>query len=62
MMPFLKGKQETAAKFASSFAPKTAFGLALRNQVIRLLRIPFIADYFIGRALRDEIRFPDYKF
>jgi 2-polyprenyl-6-methoxyphenol hydroxylase-like FAD-dependent oxidoreductase len=62
MMPFLKRKQETAAKFASSFAPKTPFGVAFRNQVTRLLRIPFIADFFIGRAVHDEITLPDYKF
>ena len=29
MMPFLKRKQESAAKFASSFAPKTAFGITV---------------------------------
>jgi 2-polyprenyl-6-methoxyphenol hydroxylase-like FAD-dependent oxidoreductase len=60
MMPFLRRKQESAAKFASSFAPKSAFGLAFRNLVTRLLRFPFLADYFIGRDLRDDIKLPDY--
>ena len=45
MMPFLKRKQESAAKFASSFAPKSAFGITFRNLVTRLLRVPFIADF-----------------
>jgi 2-polyprenyl-6-methoxyphenol hydroxylase-like FAD-dependent oxidoreductase len=62
MMPFLKRKQESAAKFASSFAPKSAFGITFRNHVSRLLRIPFIADFFIGRAVRDDIKLPDYRF
>jgi 2-polyprenyl-6-methoxyphenol hydroxylase-like FAD-dependent oxidoreductase len=62
MMPFLTHKQESAAKFASSFAPRSAFGIAFRNQVSRLLWIPFIADFFIGRAVRDDIKLPVYRF
>ena len=62
MMPFLKHKQESAVKFASSFAPKTALGITFRNTVTRLLRIPFIANFFIGRAVRDDIELPDYEF
>ncbi len=62
MMPFLKRKQESAAKFASSFAPKSTFGITFRNLVTRLLRIPFFADFFIGRDLRDDIKLPDYRF
>ncbi len=62
MMPFLKRKQESAAKFASSFAPKSTFGITFRNLVTRLLRIPFFADFFIGRDLRDDINLPDYRF
>jgi 2-polyprenyl-6-methoxyphenol hydroxylase-like FAD-dependent oxidoreductase len=62
MMPFLKRKQASAAKFASSFAPKTTFGITVRNHVSRLLQIPFIADFFIGRAVRDDFKLPDYRF
>ena len=62
LMPFLKRKQESAAKFASSFAPKTAFGIAFRNAVTRLFRLPFVVDFFIGRELRDEVELPDYGF
>jgi 2-polyprenyl-6-methoxyphenol hydroxylase-like FAD-dependent oxidoreductase len=62
MMPFLKRKQESAAKFASSFAPKSASGITLRNLVTRLFRIPSFADYFVGRDLRDDIELPDYGF
>ncbi len=62
MMPFLKRKQESAAKFASSFAPKTSLGITFRNLVTWLWRIPHIADFFIGRDLRDDVNIPDYGF
>jgi 2-polyprenyl-6-methoxyphenol hydroxylase-like FAD-dependent oxidoreductase len=60
LMPFLKKKQETAARFASSFAPKTSLGLTFRNWVTMLMRAPFVAEWFIGRDLRDDIEIPDY--
>jgi len=62
MMPFLAVKQASAAKFASSFAPKTAVGITIRNFVTRLLRVPVVADYFIGRDLRDDVDLPGYAF
>jgi 2-polyprenyl-6-methoxyphenol hydroxylase-like FAD-dependent oxidoreductase len=62
MMPFLKRKQRMAAKFASSFAPKTAFGISFRNLVLRMLRLQLVADFLFGRELRDEVQLPDYGF
>lgn len=62
MMPFVQGKQESAAKFASTFAPKSTLGVWFRDKVSNLLRVPFIANYFIGRVVRDEIELPDYQF
>ena len=61
-MPFLKRKQKSAAKFASSFVPETAFGITFRNLVTRLLGFPLVADFFIGRDLRDDVTLPDYEF
>ena len=61
-MPFLKRKQQSAAKSASSIAPKTAFGITFRNLVLRLMRLPFVVDFFIGRELRDQVELPDYGF
>jgi 2-polyprenyl-6-methoxyphenol hydroxylase-like FAD-dependent oxidoreductase len=60
LMPFLKRKQEFAARFASSFAPKTAFGIASRKLLMQLLRLPFAADFLFGRVLRDDFKLPDY--
>jgi 2-polyprenyl-6-methoxyphenol hydroxylase-like FAD-dependent oxidoreductase len=62
LMPFLRKKQAAAVKFASSFAPKTAFGVRARNVVTRLLGNSLIADFVVGRELRDEIELPDYAF
>jgi 2-polyprenyl-6-methoxyphenol hydroxylase-like FAD-dependent oxidoreductase len=62
LMPFLKRKQASAAKFASSFAPRTAFGITFRNLATRLMRLPFLLEFFLGRELRDKIVLPDYGF
>ena len=62
MLPFLRRKQATAARFASSFAPRSAIGIAFRNLVTRLLRFPFLGGFVLGRALRDDIDLPDYGF
>jgi len=58
LMPFLRRKQASAARFASSFVPRTSLGLAFRNVVTGLLRIPVVADAFIGRDLRDDFELP----
>jgi 2-polyprenyl-6-methoxyphenol hydroxylase-like FAD-dependent oxidoreductase len=60
LQPFLKGKQATAAKWASSMTPKTALGIAFRNLVLHLMRVPLVVDFVFGRALRDTIELPDY--
>ena len=62
LMPFLKRKQLSVAKSASSVAPKTAFGLRFRNLITRLFRIPILVESFLVRELRDEIKLPDYRF
>ena len=62
MMPLLRRKQRFAARFGSSFAPKTRFGLASRNLVMRLLGLPLVADCLFGRVLRDEMELPDYGY
>jgi 2-polyprenyl-6-methoxyphenol hydroxylase-like FAD-dependent oxidoreductase len=60
MAPLLKRKQKSAARFASSFAPKTSLGVAFRKAVTRLLRVRAVADFFVGRDLRDAIELPEY--
>lgn len=60
LMPFLAKKQHAASRFTSSFAPKTAAGIVFRNQIMRLMRVPFVANLAVGRAFRDDIVLPSY--
>jgi 2-polyprenyl-6-methoxyphenol hydroxylase-like FAD-dependent oxidoreductase len=59
---FLRQKQRSAERFAPAFVPRTRRGIAFRHLVTRLLRLPPIAEYFIGRELRDRIDIPEYRF
>ena len=60
LMPFLAHKQQSAAKLASSFAPRTRLGIALRDRVTRLLAIPFMVNFLVGRLMRDDIELPPW--
>ncbi len=62
LLPLLRRKQESAARFASSFAPRTALGLAFRDAASRLLRLPLVAEFLVARDLRDDVELPDYGF
>ena len=57
---FIDAKQRGAERFAGAFAPKTWWGLFLRNQVIRAAAIPGIARLTFGRDIVDKLRLPDY--
>ena len=58
---FIEGKQESAQKFASSFAPRTPFGIWFRAQVLKMMGIPGMTYLFIGRDLRDDFQLPPYR-
>jgi 2-polyprenyl-6-methoxyphenol hydroxylase-like FAD-dependent oxidoreductase len=57
---FIETKQRGAERFAGAFAPKTSWGLFVRNQVIRATAIPGIARYTFGRDIVDQLTLPDY--
>jgi 2-polyprenyl-6-methoxyphenol hydroxylase-like FAD-dependent oxidoreductase len=57
---FIESKQGAAERFAGAFAPKTRWGLLLRNQVIRAAAIPGIARFAFGSDIIDKLRLPDY--
>jgi 2-polyprenyl-6-methoxyphenol hydroxylase-like FAD-dependent oxidoreductase len=61
LRPFLERKQKSARNFAAAFAPKTRLGVWVRNQVTKLMAIPPVAHYFVGRDLRDDFDLPDYE-
>lgn len=60
LRPFIEAKQQAAVQFASTFAPRTHLGIAIRNLVTRLMGLPFVAELAIGRSLRDDLTLPDY--
>jgi 2-polyprenyl-6-methoxyphenol hydroxylase-like FAD-dependent oxidoreductase len=60
LAPFLATKQKAAARFASSFAPRTELGVRIRNAATHLMRIPYVAKLLLGRTVRDEITLPTY--
>lgn len=57
---FMLNKQHAAKGFASSFAPKTSVGLFVRNQLSKVLQLPFVADLALSSGLRDAIELPAY--
>ena len=59
--PFVFEKQKAAVGFASTFAPESAFSLFLRNQVMKLLTVPWVASYIFGKGLADKIVLPEYE-
>ncbi|MGE0008286.1 MAG: FAD-binding domain [Parvibaculaceae bacterium] len=60
LMPFLADKQKSARRFASTFAPRTAIGIAVRDMATRLMRFPWLAELFVG-DLRDAVELPAYE-
>lgn len=58
--PFVSMKQKAALRFAGFFAPKSTFALFLRNQILRLMAISWIADLAVGRDIADKIQVPNY--
>ena len=57
---FIDAKQQAAERFASAFAPKTRWGLFLRNQILKAAAIPGLARITLGRDIVDRLRLPDY--
>lgn len=53
-------KQRAARRFAPFFAPGSRSGMFMRNQIMKLMGIPFVAELAVGRELRDEPELPQY--
>ena len=60
LQSYLAMKQQAAVKFAPFFAPRSRFGMFVRNQVMKLMAIPLVARRAVGRELADVIELPDY--
>jgi 2-polyprenyl-6-methoxyphenol hydroxylase-like FAD-dependent oxidoreductase len=61
LRPFIERKQKSARNFAGAFAPRTRLGVWFRNQVTKLLSFGPVADYFVGRDLRDDFDLLEYE-
>jgi 2-polyprenyl-6-methoxyphenol hydroxylase-like FAD-dependent oxidoreductase len=56
--PFIDRKQRAAERFGGWFAPRTRFGIRLRNLTTKLLRLPYVADLTVGRSVADHFELP----
>ena len=61
LRPFLVSKQQAALRMTAFFAPKTSWGMLLRNLATNLSGNPLIAKLFLGAALRDDFQLPEYS-
>ena len=56
--PFMDAKQRAAARNRWWFAPRTAAGLRLRDSAMRILALPYVGNFLIGRSLGDHFILP----
>jgi 2-polyprenyl-6-methoxyphenol hydroxylase-like FAD-dependent oxidoreductase len=59
---FIAQKQRGAERFASAFAPRTGWGLFLRNQIVKACAVPGLARVTFGRDIMDTVPLPAYDF
>ncbi len=60
LRPFISAKQRGAEGFAGMFAPRTGWGLQVRNCIIKAFAIPGLARLAIGRDIVDRLSLPAY--
>jgi 2-polyprenyl-6-methoxyphenol hydroxylase-like FAD-dependent oxidoreductase len=60
LRPFIARKQRAAERFAGAFAPKSRAGIFVRNQVTRLMALPYVAKLAMGRLLTDSLVLSSY--
>lgn len=59
--PFVLGKQQAALGMAGFFAPRSRARMWMRNRVMNLMSVPWVANMAMGRGLIDKIELPDYQ-
>jgi 2-polyprenyl-6-methoxyphenol hydroxylase-like FAD-dependent oxidoreductase len=57
---YIESKRRSAQRFAAAFAPRTSWGLFLRNQVIKSFAIPGLARLALGTDMIDTVKLPTY--
>jgi len=57
---YIAGKQRAALRMGSWFAPKTAAGVIVRNQLTRLAALPGLSGLLVGAIIEDDLELPAY--
>lgn len=60
LQPIMAKKQRAARSFARSFAPRTSFGIYLRNQITHIMTRPLTVKLFMGALLNEPLALPLY--
>jgi 2-polyprenyl-6-methoxyphenol hydroxylase-like FAD-dependent oxidoreductase len=55
---FMARQQRAAARFASSFTPKTAFGMRVRDGVLNLMNVPGVGPLLARSMLGNTFPLP----
>jgi 2-polyprenyl-6-methoxyphenol hydroxylase-like FAD-dependent oxidoreductase len=58
--PFVDRKQAAATRFGGWFAPRSRFGIRVRDMTTRLFTIPLVGDWMAQRFIADRLNLPDY--
>jgi 2-polyprenyl-6-methoxyphenol hydroxylase-like FAD-dependent oxidoreductase len=61
LKPLIIRKQRAAARLGRWFVPKSNLGIAVRNQASRLISVPPLPKWMVGRMLNDRISLTDYR-
>jgi 2-polyprenyl-6-methoxyphenol hydroxylase-like FAD-dependent oxidoreductase len=60
LRPVISRKQRSARTLGAWFAPRTRWGLFLRNQITRLANTPGLSRLIAGPMVEDALALPDY--
>lgn len=60
LRPLIARKQQAARRIGGWFAPRTRFGLHLRNLLTRVAGVPALSRMVAGSLVRDELVLPAY--
>jgi 2-polyprenyl-6-methoxyphenol hydroxylase-like FAD-dependent oxidoreductase len=57
---FIEGKQRSATQFRGFFAPKSSFGLTIRDLAVEAFGLPLVGSTLARFALKDDFVLPEY--
>ncbi len=58
---FILSKQDAATKLRLAFASRNRWELFVRNSAMRIMAIPGLTDFVMGKSFHDRIRLPDFE-